>query len=130
VVRSATIPASSEGQIFNIASDRLVESARRGSIEDILIGGGFRPLCGEKQGGLHFPVYSALEEANARHSVEIHWLQRLQQGALGTTSSTLLPAIIMPGRRRAAVTHSGGSCGLAGARNASRFTAADFILSA
>src|SRR3982074_3893899 len=35
----------------------------------------------KKQGGLHVHVYSAREEASARHSGEIHWLQRLQ-GAL------------------------------------------------
>jgi EAL domain-containing protein (putative c-di-GMP-specific phosphodiesterase class I) len=35
----------------------------------------------KKQGGLHVHVYSAREEANARHSGEIHWLQKLQ-GAL------------------------------------------------
>jgi EAL domain-containing protein (putative c-di-GMP-specific phosphodiesterase class I) len=32
----------------------------------------------KKQGGLHVHVYSAREEANARHSGEIHWLQKLQ----------------------------------------------------
>src|SRR3982074_3476874 len=32
----------------------------------------------KKQGGLHVHVYSAREEASARHSGEIHWLQRLQ----------------------------------------------------
>ena len=32
----------------------------------------------KKQGGVHVHVYSAREEANARHSGEIHWLQRLQ----------------------------------------------------
>jgi EAL domain-containing protein (putative c-di-GMP-specific phosphodiesterase class I) len=35
----------------------------------------------KKAGGLHVHVYSAREEANARHSGEIHWLQKLQ-GAL------------------------------------------------
>ena len=35
----------------------------------------------KKHGGLHVHVYSAREEANARHSGEIHWLQKLQ-GAL------------------------------------------------
>jgi EAL domain-containing protein (putative c-di-GMP-specific phosphodiesterase class I) len=35
----------------------------------------------KKAGGLHVHVYSAREEASARHSGEIHWLQKLQ-GAL------------------------------------------------
>ena len=35
----------------------------------------------KKQGGLHVHVYSAREEASARHSGEIHWLLKLQ-GAL------------------------------------------------
>ena len=35
----------------------------------------------KKQGGVHVHVYSAREEATARHSGEIHWLQKLQ-GAL------------------------------------------------
>jgi len=35
----------------------------------------------KKAGGLRVHVYSAREEANARHSGEIHWLQKLQ-GAL------------------------------------------------
>src|SRR5260221_12082837 len=35
----------------------------------------------KKQGGVHLHVYSAREEASARHSGEIHWLQKLQ-GAL------------------------------------------------
>jgi len=32
----------------------------------------------KKQGGIHVHVYSAREEANARHSGEIQWLQKLQ----------------------------------------------------
>jgi EAL domain-containing protein (putative c-di-GMP-specific phosphodiesterase class I) len=32
----------------------------------------------KQQGGVHVHVYSAREEANARHSGEIHWLQKLQ----------------------------------------------------
>jgi diguanylate cyclase (GGDEF)-like protein/PAS domain S-box-containing protein len=70
-------------KIFNIGvSIGLVEIGRAGgAIEDILNSADSACYVAKKQGGLHVHVYSAREEANARHSGEIHWLQKLQ-GAL------------------------------------------------
>jgi diguanylate cyclase (GGDEF)-like protein/PAS domain S-box-containing protein len=70
-------------KIFNIGvSIGLVEIGRDGgAIEDIMNSADSACYVAKKQGGLHVHVYSAREEANARHSGEIHWLQRLQ-GAL------------------------------------------------
>jgi diguanylate cyclase (GGDEF)-like protein/PAS domain S-box-containing protein len=52
-----------------------------GAIEDIMNSADSACYVAKKQGGLHVHVYSAREEASARHSGEIHWLQKLQ-GAL------------------------------------------------
>jgi diguanylate cyclase (GGDEF)-like protein/PAS domain S-box-containing protein len=70
-------------KIFNIGvSIGLVEIGRDGgAIEDIMNSADSACYAAKKQGGLHVHVYSAREEANARHSGEIHWLQKLQ-GAL------------------------------------------------
>ncbi len=70
-------------RIFNVGvSIGLVEIGRGGgTIEDILNAADSACYVAKKQGGLHVHVYSAREEANARHSGEIHWLQKLQ-GAL------------------------------------------------
>ena len=70
-------------KIFNIGvSIGLVEIGRGGgAIEDIMNSADSACYVAKKQGGLHVHVYSAREEASARHSGEIHWLQRLQ-GAL------------------------------------------------
>jgi diguanylate cyclase (GGDEF)-like protein/PAS domain S-box-containing protein len=70
-------------KIFNIGvSIGLVElGAGGGAIEDIMNSADSACYVAKKQGGLHVHVYSAREEATARHSGEIHWLQRLQ-GAL------------------------------------------------
>jgi diguanylate cyclase (GGDEF)-like protein/PAS domain S-box-containing protein len=70
-------------KIFNVGvSIGLVEIGRDGgTIEDILNSADSACYVAKKQGGLHVHVYSAREEANARHSGEIHWLQKLQ-GAL------------------------------------------------
>jgi diguanylate cyclase (GGDEF)-like protein/PAS domain S-box-containing protein len=67
-------------KIFNIGvSIGLVEIGRGGStIEDILNAADSACYVAKKQGGLHVHVYSASEEATARHSGEIHWLQKLQ----------------------------------------------------
>jgi diguanylate cyclase (GGDEF)-like protein/PAS domain S-box-containing protein len=67
-------------KIFNIGvSVGLVEIGRGAStIEDILNAADSACYVAKKQGGLHVHVYSALEEASARHSGEIHWLQKLQ----------------------------------------------------
>ncbi len=70
-------------KIFNIGvSIGLVEIGRGGgAIEDLMNSADSACYVAKKQGGLHVHVYSAREEANARHSGEIHWLQKLQ-GAL------------------------------------------------
>jgi diguanylate cyclase (GGDEF)-like protein/PAS domain S-box-containing protein len=70
-------------KIFNIGvSIGLVEiGAGSGAIEDIMSSADSACYVAKKQGGLHVHVYSAREEASARHSGEIHWLQKLQ-GAL------------------------------------------------
>ena len=70
-------------KIFNIGvSIGLVEiGPDGGAIEDIMNSADSACYVAKKQGGLHVHVYSAREEANARHSGEIHWLQKLQ-GAL------------------------------------------------
>jgi diguanylate cyclase (GGDEF)-like protein/PAS domain S-box-containing protein len=68
-------------KIFNIGvSVGLVEIGRGGgAIEDLMNSADSACYVAKKQGGVH--VYSAREEATARHSGEIHWLQKLQ-GAL------------------------------------------------
>jgi diguanylate cyclase (GGDEF)-like protein/PAS domain S-box-containing protein len=70
-------------KIFNIGvSVGLVEIGRDGgSLEDIMNSADSACYVAKKQGGVHVHVYSAREEANARHRGEIHWLQKLQ-GAL------------------------------------------------
>ena len=67
-------------KIFNIGvSVGLVEIGRDGSsIEDIMNSADSACYVAKKQGGVHVHVYSAREEANARHRGEIHWLQKLQ----------------------------------------------------
>ena len=70
-------------KIFNVGiSIGLVEIGRdSGTIEDIMNSADSACYVAKKQGGLHVHVYSAREEASARHSGEIHWLLKLQ-GAL------------------------------------------------
>jgi diguanylate cyclase (GGDEF)-like protein/PAS domain S-box-containing protein len=67
-------------KIFNVGiSIGLVEIGRGvGAIEDIMNAADSACYVAKKNGGLHVHVYSAREEASARHSGEIHWLQRLQ----------------------------------------------------
>jgi diguanylate cyclase (GGDEF)-like protein/PAS domain S-box-containing protein len=68
-------------KIFNVGvSIGLVEIGRdSGTIEDIMNSADSACYVAKKQGGLHVHVYSAREEANARHSGEIHWLLKLQR---------------------------------------------------
>ena len=70
-------------KIFNVGvSIGLVEiGSNSGTIEDIMNAADSACYVAKKQGGLHVHVYSAREEASARHSGEIHWLLKLQ-GAL------------------------------------------------
>jgi len=67
-------------KIFNVGiSIGLVEIGRgAGSIEDIMNSADTACYVAKKNGGLHVHVYSAREEASARNSGEIHWLQKLQ----------------------------------------------------
>jgi diguanylate cyclase (GGDEF)-like protein/PAS domain S-box-containing protein len=67
-------------KIFNVGvSIGLVEIGRdSGNIEDIMNSADSACYVAKKQGGLHVHVYSAREEASARHSGEIHWLLKLQ----------------------------------------------------
>jgi diguanylate cyclase (GGDEF)-like protein/PAS domain S-box-containing protein len=67
-------------KIFNVGvSIGLVEIGRdSGTIEDIMNAADSACYVAKKQGGLHVQVYSAREEASARHSGEIHWLLKLQ----------------------------------------------------
>jgi diguanylate cyclase (GGDEF)-like protein len=68
-------------KIFNVGvSIGLVEIGRGGgAIEDIMNSADSACYVAKKQGGLHVHVYSAREEASARHSGEIQWLQKLQR---------------------------------------------------
>jgi diguanylate cyclase (GGDEF)-like protein/PAS domain S-box-containing protein len=70
-------------KIFNVGvSIGIVEIGSGGGlIEDLMNSADSACYVAKKQGGLRVHVYSAREEANARHSGEIHWLQKLQ-GAL------------------------------------------------
>jgi len=70
-------------KIFNVGvSIGLVEIGRGGgAIEDLMSSADSACYVAKKQGGVHVHVYSAREEANARHTGEIHWLQKIQ-GAL------------------------------------------------
>jgi diguanylate cyclase (GGDEF)-like protein/PAS domain S-box-containing protein len=68
-------------KIFNVGvSIGLVEIGRdSGTIEDIMNSADSACYVAKKQGGLHVHVYSAREEASARHSGEIHSLLKLQR---------------------------------------------------
>ena len=86
-------------KIFNIGvSIGLVEIGRGGgAIEDLMNSADSACYVAKKQGGVHVHVYSAREEATARHSGEIHWLQRLQ-GALRDNKFELYYQQIMHAR--------------------------------
>jgi diguanylate cyclase (GGDEF)-like protein/PAS domain S-box-containing protein len=84
VVRSiATYRFVWKDKIFDVgASIGLVELGHEsGTPEDVMSAADSACYVAKKQGGTHVHVYSAREEATARHSGEIHWLQKLQ-GAL------------------------------------------------
>ena len=86
-------------KIFNIGvSIGLVEIGRGGgTIEDLMNSADSACYVAKKQGGVHVHVYSAREEANARHSGETHWLQKLQ-GALRDNKFELYYQQIVPVR--------------------------------
>src|SRR5262252_3502242 len=76
-------------KIFNIGvSVGLVEISREsGTLEELLAAADSACYVAKKQGSGRVAVYSARDEALARHSGEIQWLQRLQS-ALKETAST------------------------------------------
>jgi diguanylate cyclase (GGDEF)-like protein/PAS domain S-box-containing protein len=86
-------------KIFNIGvSIGLVEIGQGGgAIEDLMSSADSACYVAKKQGGVHVHVYSAREEATARHSGEIHWLQKLQ-GALRENKFELYYQQIVPAR--------------------------------
>lgn len=67
-------------RIFNIGvSVGLVELSREsGTLEEVLSAADSACYVAKKQGSGQVSVYSARDEALARHRGEIHWLQRLQ----------------------------------------------------
>ena len=86
-------------KIFNVGvSLGLVEIGRDGGlIEDLMNSADSACYVAKKQGGVHVHVYSAREEASARHRGEIHWLQKLQ-GALRNNKFELYFQPIMHAR--------------------------------
>ena len=67
-------------KLFNIGvSVGLVEISREsGTLEELLAAADTACYVAKKQGSGHVAVYSARDEALARHTGEIQWLQRLQ----------------------------------------------------
>ena len=84
-------------RIFNIGvSIGLVEISREsGSLEELMAAADTACYVAKKQGSGRVAVYSARDEALARHSGEIQWLQRLQ-GALKENRFQLYHQIIVP----------------------------------
>jgi diguanylate cyclase (GGDEF)-like protein/PAS domain S-box-containing protein len=84
-------------RIFNIGvSVGLVEISREsGSLEELMAAADTACYVAKKQGSGRVAVYSARDEALARHSGEIQWLQRLQ-GALKENRFQLYQQIIVP----------------------------------
>jgi diguanylate cyclase (GGDEF)-like protein/PAS domain S-box-containing protein len=84
-------------RIFNIGvSVGLVEISREsGTLEELLAAADTACYVAKKQGSGRVAVYSARDEALARHTGEIQWLQRLQ-GALKENRFQLYQQIIVP----------------------------------
>jgi diguanylate cyclase (GGDEF)-like protein/PAS domain S-box-containing protein len=84
-------------RIFNIGvSLGLIEISREsGSLEELLAAADSACYVAKKQGTGHVVVYSARDEALARHSGEIQWLQKLQ-GALKESRFQLYHQSIEP----------------------------------
>jgi diguanylate cyclase (GGDEF)-like protein/PAS domain S-box-containing protein len=87
-------------KIFDVGvSIGLVEVGREASAyEDIMNAADSACYIAKKQGGTHVHVYSAREEATARHSGEIEWLQKLQT-ALRDNKFELYYQSIVPAQR-------------------------------
>lgn len=84
-------------RIFNVGvSVGLVEISREsGTLEELLAAADSACYVAKKQGSGRVAVYSARDEALARHSGEIQWLQRLQ-GALKENRFQLYHQPIVP----------------------------------
>ncbi|HXY98246.1 MAG TPA: EAL domain-containing protein [Steroidobacteraceae bacterium] len=84
-------------RIFNIGvSVGLVEISREsGTLEELMAAADTACYVAKKQGSGRVAVYSARDEALARHSGEIQWLQRLQ-GALKENRFQLYHQVIVP----------------------------------
>ena len=84
-------------KIFNIGvSVGLVEISREsGTLEELLAAADTACYVAKKQGSGRVVVYSARDEALARHTGEIQWLQRLQ-GALKENRFHLYQQVIVP----------------------------------
>src|SRR5580693_4092057 len=84
-------------KIFNIGvSIGLVEISREsGAIEELLAAADTACYVAKRQGSGRVVVYSARDEALARHTGEIQWLQRLQ-GALKENRFHLYQQVIVP----------------------------------
>lgn len=84
-------------KIFNIGvSVGIVEISREsGTLDELLAAADSACYVAKKQGSGRVAVYSARDEAHARHSGEIQWLQRLQ-GALKENRFHLYQQIIVP----------------------------------
>jgi diguanylate cyclase (GGDEF)-like protein/PAS domain S-box-containing protein len=84
-------------KIFNIgASIGLVEISREsGTLEELLAAADTACYVAKKQGSGRVVVYSARDEALARHTGEIQWLQRLQ-AALKENRFLLYHQVIVP----------------------------------
>ena len=84
-------------RIFNIGvSVGLVEISREsGTLEELMAAADTACYVAKKQGSGRVAVYSARDEALARHSGEIQWLQRLQ-GALKDNRFQLYQQVIVP----------------------------------
>jgi len=84
-------------KIYNIgASIGLVEISREsGTLEEMLVAADTACYVAKKQGSGRVVVYSARDEALARHTGEIQWLQRLQS-ALKENRFHLYQQVIVP----------------------------------
>ena len=84
-------------KIFNIGvSVGLVEISREsGTLEELLAAADTACYVAKKQGSGRVAVYSARDEAHARHTGEIQWLQRLQS-ALKDNRFHLYHQVIVP----------------------------------
>jgi diguanylate cyclase (GGDEF)-like protein/PAS domain S-box-containing protein len=84
-------------RIFNVGvSVGLVEISREsGTLEELLAAADTACYVAKKQGSGRVVVYSARDEALARHTGEIQWLQRLQ-GALKENRFHLYQQVIVP----------------------------------